>query len=157
VLLLGAGGAARGVVRPLLAERPRCLVIANRTAARALALANALQREVPEAEVRGTALAAAPRGYDVVINATSAGLGEQARVADLDPAAVAEAFCYDLTYASGPDPDTTFCRWAAAHGARRVADGLGMLVEQAALAFALWRGTVPATAPVLELLRARGV
>jgi shikimate dehydrogenase len=158
VLLLGAGGAARGVARPLLAENLRCLVIANRTAARAISLADTLQAEHPRAEVRGTALGRVTPGFDVIINATSAGLGPAGGVAPVDPAVARDAFCYDMIYSAPSDDGTTaFCRWAAAHRARQVADGLGMLVEQAALAFQLWRGMLPATAPVLELLRRRDV
>jgi shikimate dehydrogenase len=162
VLLLGAGGAARGVLRPLLGQAPERLVIVNRTADRALALAST-------AEPHGTAISgggpeAAVGSFDVVVNATSAGLRNDA-VTVLDPAAVRGAFCYDMIYpavahsagdpADGSIPNTAFCRWAARHGAREVADGLGMLVEQAALAFQLWRGVLPASAPVLRLLRGR--
>jgi shikimate dehydrogenase len=156
VLLLGAGGAARGAARPLLAEQLGCLAIANRTEARALALARALSAQGPGVEVRGLALTDVAPGFDVIINATSAGLA--AAVPDIVPAAVAGTFCYDMIYApSGHRADTAFCRWAAEQGASRAVDGLGMLVEQAALAFELWRGVTPATAPVLELLRRNGV
>jgi len=152
VLLIGAGGAARGVARPLLAQRPRRLLVVNRTAARARQLAQSLAPEAADLEVAGGGLAAAAGAFDLVINATSAGLQQQ--VPRLDPATVAGAFCYDMIYSAGGH--TAFCRWAAAGGARQVTDGLGMLVEQAALAFELWRGTAPATAPVLAQLRAGG-
>lgn len=153
VLLLGAGGAARGVVRPLLAERPQRLVVANRTVERAAAVAEAVRREDPDAPVRGVGLVEAAGGFDLVVNATSAGLGAAAAVADVDPAVAVGALCYDMIYPGHAGQTTPFCRWAAGHGARGVADGLGMLVEQAALAFELWRGVAPETAPVLELLR----
>ncbi len=153
ILLLGAGGAARGVVRPLLAEGPQCLVIANRTADRAEALAASLRDVASADRATGLGLAGVADSFDVVINATSAGLSGQA-VAGLDPVAVKNALCYDMIYgAPGSPGDTAFCRWAEEHGARRAVDGLGMLVEQAALAFRLWRGVAPDTAPVLERLR----
>lgn len=158
VLLLGAGGAARGAVRPLLAQGLQQLVIANRTADRAEAMARELAGEHCMQglhAVQGLGLARVTGAFDVVINATSAGLSSGG-VAAVDPAVVRDAFCYDMIYGplgQGPSAATDFCRWAREHGARRVVDGLGMLVEQAALAFALWRGVTPPTAAVLELLR----
>ncbi len=158
VLLLGAGGAAGGALRPLLEARPRCLAVANRTRERALALVRSVRAEMPGADVRALALRDVTAGFDLVVNATSAGLGPRPAVAEIDPAVVAGAFCYDMIYSGvGEDGRTAFCRWAADHGARRVTDGLGMLVEQAALAFALWRGVTPATGPVLQLLRSHAV
>lgn len=152
VLLVGAGGAARGVVRPLLDAGPRRLVIANRTAGKASDLARALLAERPGADIRGCGLADTGSEFDVVINATSAGLtGSPA--ASIPDAAVAGAFCYDMIYSLDGEAATAFCRWATARGAGRVADGLGMLLEQAAEAFFLWRGVKPDTAPVRELLR----
>jgi shikimate dehydrogenase len=153
VLLLGAGGAARGVLRPLLQERPARLVIANRTAARAEALAASAAGAEGSVALSGGGPGAATGSFDLVINATSAGLTGDA-VTPCDPDAVIGAFCYDMIYAvGGGRADTVFCRWANIHGAGRVADGLGMLVEQAALAFLLWRHVEPATGPVLDLLR----
>lgn len=152
VLLIGAGGAARGVLRPLLAEGPAALVVANRNVRRAEALLAGLDTAVP---VRAAALDDPREPFDLVINATAAGLGGE--VAAVSPAVTREAFCYDLMYAPpGKDASgtTAFCAWASRHGARRAVDGLGMLVEQAALAFAIWRGVEPATAPVLDALRA---
>jgi shikimate dehydrogenase len=142
VLLLGAGGAARGALLPLLAERPAELLIANRTADKAEALAHAF----PDCKAcRIEALAG--REFDVAINATSAGLsgGESPRLTF-----ALGALAYDMVYGK----DTDFLRQAAAAGAR-TADGLGMLVEQAAAAFELWRGMKPDTAPVLAALRQR--
>ncbi|MBI4996491.1 MAG: shikimate dehydrogenase [Rhodocyclales bacterium] len=142
VLLLGAGGAARGVILPLLTERPAELVIANRTADKALALARAF----PDCRACGLDDLAG-REFDLVINATSAGLtgGVPPR---LTIAWAAGAFAYDMMY--GRDSD--FLCQAAAAGARS-ADGLGMLVEQAAEAFLVWRGIRPDTAPALAELR----
>lgn len=155
ILLLGAGGAARGVLRPLLDLRPERLLIVNRTAARATALAGAATSPVAS----GGGLEAAAGAFDVVINATSAGLG--GAVAQIPADAVRDAFCYDMVYAaptagaSAPE-ETAFCRWAKEHGARQTSDGLGMLVEQAGLAFELWRGRAPDTKRVLRMLRGGG-
>jgi len=150
ILLLGAGGAARGVLGPLLQEGPASLVIANRTAPRAAELAAAFRGEANAAALSTAALTELGAGFDVVINATSAGLSDT--VVPLSPRVAAGAVCYDMVYAVQAG-DTAFCRWAAAHGAARTVDGLGMLVEQAALAFEIWRGVLPAAAPVLERLR----
>lgn len=155
VLLLGAGGAGRGVAGPLLAAGCRRLVIANRTPRRAEDLAGALNRQPTgggAVEVSTIEDLAGP--FDIVINATSASLAGRFDL-PLAASVVELAFCYDLMYSR--DGATAFCRWAEAGGARRAVDGLGMLVEQAALAFELWRGVLPATAPVLELLRRRDV
>jgi len=157
VLLLGAGGAARGVLRPLLQQAPERLLIANRTAARAEALAASAEGARGGVALSGGGTTDISGRFDLVINATSAGLGGDV-IAPCDPGAVAGSFCYDMIYSFGTGvgvADTAFCRWAAAHGASRVADGLGMLVEQAALAFLLWRGVEPETGPVLDLLRRR--
>ena len=147
VLVVGAGGAASGVVRPLAALAPAALVIANRSPARAEELAARLAREVPDLDTRACSLAALSGAFDVVINGTSAGLVGD--VPEIPAATVRGALCYDMVYGG----QTSFCRWALQAGASRVVDGLGMLVEQAALAFALWRGVTPQTAPVLAALR----
>ncbi|MBU1237071.1 MAG: shikimate dehydrogenase [Gammaproteobacteria bacterium] len=142
VLLLGAGGAARGVILPLLGERPSQLLIANRTADKALALA----RDFDGCE--GCGLEALDgRPFDLIINATSAGLtgGVSPR---LTFRYAPDALAYDMIYGR----ETDFLRQATAAGAR-TADGLGMLVEQAAEAFLVWRGIRPETAPVLAELR----
>ncbi|MEQ9005748.1 MAG: shikimate dehydrogenase [Pseudomonadales bacterium] len=149
VLLIGAGGAARGVLRPVLAEGPERLVVANRSRARA----EDMVRDLPVGHVAAVAgLDEALPPFDIVINATAAGLHGDG-VAPVSPAAVRGAFCYDLMYAPPGSEGTAFCRWTLDHGARRAVDGLGMLVEQAALAFALWRGVAPETGPVLNALR----
>jgi shikimate dehydrogenase len=150
VLLLGAGGAARGAIGPLLDAKPAALVIANRTAAKAEQLV-ALFAHRPEAHVlSGGGLARTADGaFDVAINATTTGLGEAAMT--LPAGALAPgALAYDMMYGKGLTP---FLRAAQAGGAARLADGLGMLVEQAAEAFAWWRGVRPPTAAVIESLR----
>jgi shikimate dehydrogenase len=148
ILLLGAGGAARGVVAPLLGLHPRLLVIANRTAARALELA---ARFAGGGALRGCGLEAlAGEQYDLAINATSASL--QGELPPLPPGLLAPgAWCYDMMYA---DRATPFVLWGLEHGAAGAVDGLGMLVEQAAEAFLIWRGVRPDTAPVITGLRA---
>ncbi|NNG23077.1 shikimate dehydrogenase [Telluria aromaticivorans] len=146
VLLLGAGGAARGVLLPFLQEGPREIVIANRT----LATAQALARDfgaygIP---VSATGFAGITGSFDIVVNATSASLSS-----DLPPIP-ASVFCpstlaLDMMYGNKP---TVFMEFAASQGAA-TRDGLGMLVEQAAEAFALWRGVRPDTADVLNQMR----
>ena len=144
VLLLGAGGAARGVVLPLLDAGAAAIVVANRTRA----TADALVATFADARVTACEYADIAGAFDVVVNATSASLaGELAPV----PSAAfgAGTLAYDLMYAAAPTP---FMLFAASHGAQ-VRDGLGMLVEQAAEAFAVWRGVRPDTAPIFSLLR----
>ena len=149
VLLLGAGGAARGVVLPLLQEQPAEIFIANRTVATAARLVEQFQDAVPA----GCALRAGgfeqPDGvFDLVINATSASLA-----GDLPPVPpavfAANTLALDMMYGAAP---TVFMDFAAENGAQ-VRDGLGMLVEQAAEAFYVWRGVRPATQDLLALLR----
>ncbi|TAK91423.1 MAG: shikimate dehydrogenase [Burkholderiaceae bacterium] len=150
ILLLGAGGAARGVLQPLLDEKPAALVLANRTLAKALELAALFQQKTPT-QMRPCGFAElAGQSFDVVVNATASSLQDEAPPL---PAGVYApgALAYDLMYAPQP---TAFMRAAQAAGAARVCDGLGMLVEQAAQSFYLWRGVRPDTAPVLVALRA---
>lgn len=148
VLILGAGGAARGVLEPLLEQQPDLLVIANRTVARGQALARAF---ADLGDVRACSFEALNGNhYDLIINATSAGL--QGELPPLPEHLLNDGgCCYDLVYGDTP---TVFMRWAAAHAAWAVSDGLGMLVEQAAESFSLWRGVRPHTRPVIEALRA---
>ena len=152
ILLLGAGGAVRGVIAPLLAENPQRLVIANRTLHKAEALVQLFNvgKHAQESKVlRASSLQIHARPFDLVINGTSASLNGD--MPDLNPTILqAGACCYDMMYGKEPTP---FLRWAAQHGAH-CADGLGMLVEQAAESFYLWRGVRPETAPVLAALRA---
>jgi shikimate dehydrogenase len=148
VLVLGAGGAARGILRPLLGEEPRALTISNRTFAKAEELARTFAAFGPIEAVAPQLLSGMT--FDVVISATSAGLSDAA-AQPWPPAIFAPgAFAYDLIYG---DAATSFQRWALEHGAVRAADGLGMLVEQAAESFMIWRGVRPGTAPVRALLR----
>ncbi|KQQ47331.1 shikimate dehydrogenase [Duganella sp. Leaf126] len=148
VLLLGAGGAARGAVLPLLEHRPAQLVIANRTVATAQALAGQFAALGGAGVVSACGYADLAGEFDLVINATAASLG-----AELPPVPATVfapgALALDMMYGKEP---TVFLQFAARHGAT-VRDGLGMLVEQAAEAFALWRGIHPDTAPVLQSLR----
>jgi shikimate dehydrogenase len=146
ILLLGAGGAARGVLGPLLQAGAQ-LTLSNRTLARAQTMADAV---APGAARVLPLEALAGERFDLVINATSAGLsGALPPLPDglLAPGGGA----YDLIYGPGAQP---FLDWARRQGAAWMADGLGMLVEQAAESFALWRGVRPATAPVIAALRA---
>jgi shikimate dehydrogenase len=147
VLLLGAGGAARGVVLPLLMESPQELVIANRTLAKAQELAGTFGAQGP---VRAADFATVHHEFDIVINATSASLAD-----DVPPVAPAvfgrNTLAYDMMYGKA---NTAFMRFALDHGAA-VRDGLGMLVEQAAESFYVWRGVRPDTAAVFTELRSR--
>ncbi len=147
VLVLGAGGAVRGVLELLLAAEPASLTIANRTAGKAEALA-ADFRDLGEIRGGGFETLTGRGRYDLVINGTSASLA-----GDLPPlpdALFAQGgLAYDMMYGAEP---TVFLRWAAERGARSV-DGLGMLIEQAAESFWLWRGVRPDTAAVRERLR----
>ena len=147
VLLIGAGGAARGVLEPLLREKPRELLVVNRTAARAEQLAQEFADIGPL--VGGAYELIGARQFDLVINATSAGLS--GAVPDLPGSLLTErSCCYDMVYGAEP---TAFMRWSAHHAAWAVADGLGMLVEQAAESFYIWRGARPDTGPVINQLR----
>jgi shikimate dehydrogenase len=144
IVVLGAGGAARGIIGPLLKESPSELTVANRNKERADELV---------AKLGGTSIAArsfaeladlAPA--DFLINATSAGLKGEAPPF---PASLVgpQTFCYDLVYGSN---DTPFVVWAKTHGAAHAVHGWGMLVEQAAESFAIWRGVRPDTKPLLK-------
>lgn len=150
ILLLGAGGAARGVLLPLAQAGAAAIRVANRTAAKAEALVAAAAPHAPAVGLTGCGLAAlssAP-AYDLIINATAASL--QGVGLDLPPRLIAPgALAYDLMYGHGPTP---FLRWARTAGAAHVADGAGMLVEQAAEAFAWWRGVRPDTAAARALM-----
>ena len=144
VLVLGAGGAVQGVLGPVLAAGPRRLTVANRTVSKAEALAQRFDG------VEARALAAVDADYEIVINATSAGVaGDRPPI---DAAVVAGAFCYDMFYTL--DGDTPFCRWCVDSGATRAAGGLGMLIEQAAESFHIWRGVRPPTDGLAEALAA---
>lgn len=150
VLILGAGGAVRGVLQPLLEEQPQHIIIANRTVDKALQLAKGF------AEF-GYLLGCGfdmldEQQFDVIINGTSASLqGELPPLPECLINADGSTVCYDMLYGAEPTP---FMQWAAERGAK-VSDGLGMLVGQAAESFALWRGVRPETAPVIRSLRAK--
>jgi len=146
ILVIGAGGAVRGVVAPLAELEPSRLLIANRTSERARSVAERVRAKFPALNADHSDLNGIEGSFDLVINGTSAGLSDA--IPDVDSSVVSGSFCYDMVYGA----DTAFCRWARDSGAAGCADGIGMLVEQAALAFAAWRGKVPETAPVLRRL-----
>ena len=146
VLLLGAGGAARGALLPFLAQRPAELVLMNRTVDKATALGRIFAAHGPLAT--GGYGDFAGRSFDVVVNATSASL--RGELPPVPPAAFAEGcLAYELAYGRGLTP---FLRVARDAHAARLADGIGMLIEQAAQAFAWWRGVRPQTRPLIEKL-----
>lgn len=148
VLILGAGGAVRGILQPLLSHHPRSVFIANRTPDRAIALAEEFSHQTLDLHGGGFGdIEAHP--FDLIINGTAASL--QGELPPLPAAAIGpHTWCYDMMYGREP---TVFLQWAARCGAARLLDGLGMLVEQAAESFLLWRNVRPDTAPVIRKLR----
>lgn len=152
ILLLGAGGASRGVLAPLLAEEPAQLLIANRRAATAEQLATDFQDLASEhSQLGACALDALPaEPFDLIINATSASLSGE-RLPLPDELIGQKTTVYDMAYGREP---TVFMQWGAALGTTTF-DGLGMLVEQAAESFYLWHGVRPETGHVRELLKAQ--
>lgn len=147
ILILGAGGATRGIIQPLLGAGPESVMIANRTVAKAEALVDHFSSFGPVYACRFDDV---PRTvhYEIIINATSAGLSGEAP--PYPARAVTDTtFCYDLSYGLTPTP---FSQWAAANGAAQSVMGWGMLVEQAAESFYIWRGVRPDTQPVLKQL-----
>ncbi len=148
VLILGAGGATRGVIGPLIEAGVARLTIANRTAPRAIALVDEFAG-MAAGRLRGCGFDDAGDGHDLLVNATSAGLvGDRLPIADALFAGAVLA--YDMFYAAR---ETAFVAQAREGGCARACDGLGMLVEQAAESFFAWRGVRPLTAPVYEALR----
>ena len=148
VLLLGAGGAVRGVLEPLLARAPAHLTIANRNLDRANALAHDFMSSGKIEVIAYTQLS--NESYNLIINATAAGLSQQLPpipASLLNPAGV----CYDMMY--DINKATSFVEWSTSRGVKQSFDGLGMLVEQAAEAFFLWRGVRPHTDKLLRMLR----
>ncbi|HEC18302.1 MAG TPA: shikimate dehydrogenase [Gammaproteobacteria bacterium] len=147
ILLLGAGGAARGVLSPLLAEGPAHIVIANRTPSRAQTLAADFAALGPVSgggfgELEG-------ESFDLIINASAASL--QGEVPPLPAGCCTpRTWCYDMMYGAEPTP---FMQWGQQLGAAKTVDGLGMLVEQAAESFFIWRGIRPETAAVIQSVR----
>ena len=149
ILLLGSGGAARGIVRPLLTREPKTLVIANRTQASAGALADQLISEnligLEGLGLDDTQLL--DKRFDIIVNATSAGHKNSEMPIDED--LLEDAICYDLSYG----PAASFFRWAESRGAKRSIDGLGMLIEQAAKSYEIWTGFSPDTESVRAKIR----
>ena len=146
ILILGAGGASRGIILPILEQSPQSLVIANRTVDKAVKLA-------AEFHGKGSIVGCGfedlkDRQFDLILNATSASLSGQ--LPPLPAGLLAEnGNCYDLAYGNEP---TAFVRWGLENRAAKSLDGLGMLVEQAAEAFFIWRGVRPKTRPVIDML-----
>ena len=146
ILLLGAGGASRGIIQPILEQSPRRLVVANRTVAKAWQLAEEFS-DLGPLEPRGFAELAG-ESFDLALNATAASLSDE--LPDLPEHLLSSgSTCYDLAYGNQP---TAFVRWGIREGSKLSVDGLGMLVEQAAEAFFIWRGVRPETRPVIDLL-----
>ena len=148
ILILGAGGATRGIVGPLLEMQPASLRIANRTLDKAQILADHFSRSGPVSACRFNVVPVT-QDYDLIINATSAGVKGEAP--PYPAAAISKnTLCYDLSYGLKPTP---FSIWAREQGAERSVMGWGMLVEQAAESFSIWRGVRPETAPVLKQMK----
>lgn len=147
LLILGAGGVVKCITGPLFAGGAQQIVIANRTTEKAMAIAKQFSSH---GNIEGCGLEAIPDlNYDLIINATSSGINGE--TPNIKPALIMKqkTWCYDLFYADKP---TAFLAWAAEQGAAKCMDGLGMLVEQAAVAFYLWRGVYPETQSVIQQL-----
>lgn len=145
ILILGAGGAVKGVLKPILDEKPAVIFIANRTAAKATTLADEYGKQV-----QGGGFADIPeQGFDIIINGTAASL--QGNLPPIpDECATGLACCYDMMYSKEGTP---FTKWAKQHDVTLILDGLGMLVEQAAESFFIWRGVRPMTETILAHMR----
>ena len=149
ILILGAGGAVRGILLPLLDQQPSEIIIANRTIDRATNLAKHFSNK---GQVSGCSYnELAGRKFDFIINGTSASLNNELPPLP-DNILANNAWCYDLMYAKEP---TVFLQWAANNNAEKMLDGLGMLVEQAAESFHLWRNVLPETGSVIKKLRSQ--
>ena len=147
VLILGAGGAVRGVLGPLLDTGPAKITIANRTIEKAKSLAQGFSQQ---GEIQAVGFAEIPKqAFDVIINGTSASLAGELPPIPVE-AVGPQTACYDMMYSSALTP---FLQWAKDNGSDKLADGLGMLVEQAAESFWLWRGVKPETRAVIESMR----
>jgi shikimate dehydrogenase len=154
ILILGAGGSVRGILLPLLLQQPAKIVIANRSVDKAIALAEQFSAHGKLSACGYDDLTAMPQAaeqqcFDVVINATSASLSQQLPPIS-DSIVDSKSFCYDLAYS---DTATVFMQWAQQRGVYGCCDGIGMLIEQAAESYAIWRGIHPDTQPVFKLLR----
>ncbi|NOY73988.1 MAG: shikimate dehydrogenase [Gammaproteobacteria bacterium] len=146
VLVIGAGGAVRGVLAPILACRPECVTMVNRTMSKATEL---VQHFASLGTLKTSSFSdLSGQTFDLIINGSAASL--QGEVPPLPASIIHKNCCYDMMYGDQP---TSFMSWAAEHGAKRTIDGLGMLVEQAAESFYLWRGERPATAEVIAKIR----
>ncbi len=149
ILILGAGGAVRGVVQPVLQQMPAQIFIANRTPERAMELVNDMQVLSEGCELSGGGFADIEGEYDLIINGTAASL--QGIMPPIPESCLAAGVhCYDMMYGGRP---TAFEFWCEDQGAAKVMNGLGMLVEQAAESFSIWRGKMPDTQPVLEAMQ----
>ena len=149
ILLLGAGGAARGVILPLLQQNPSLLAITNRTPEKAVALQE--QFSPYGNSIAGDFMHFADAHFDIIINATSASLHDA--LPEIPAGVFAQStLAYDMMYRQEP---TRFLKFAQQNGTRQIADGIGMLVEQAAESFFLWRGIHPQTKPVIAMLKSR--
>lgn len=148
ILILGAGGATRGILLPLLQEQPNSIIIANRTVEKATELANVFNKF---GIVQGCGYEAVEKKpFDVIINATSASLDDTLPPIS-EKVVNQQSVCYDLAYS---DEATTFMSWANQLGVKQTYDGIGMLIEQAAESYYIWRGYKPSTKEVFNLLRA---
>jgi len=146
ILLLGAGGAAKGVILPLLAQNPANIIIANRTVSKA----DALIEQFNDGRLNSCSFEqASEKAYDLIINATSASLSGSLPAISPDTI-TAKTVCYDMVYGKIQTP---FLAWAKSKGAAKVIDGVGMLVGQAAVSFHIWRGVKPEVAGVIEQLK----
>lgn len=150
ILILGSGGATRGIIGPLLRKKPSFITIASRDESRAYTL---LKRFNYPGRVGAYRYDDLIKPFDIIINATSAQLSGELAPLSRKIIKKNHTLCYDLSYGHSPNLPTIFSRWAKDNGARLVLDGLGMLVEQAAESFFLWHGVRPNTRLVLEHLR----
>ncbi len=146
ILLIGAGGAASGVIEPLLEQQPKSLVIANRTQSKAEDLAS---RFADKGNISASAFTELNQSFDLVINSTSASLSNELPNVT-EKVFKSNGFAYDMAYGDKP---TVFVDWAYEQGVKLALDGLGMLVGQAAESFYIWRGVKPAILPVVDKLR----
>jgi len=146
ILLLGAGGAAKGVLLPLLAQNPSSITVANRTQSKAELLC---QHFADSRVTASSFLDVTDKQFDLIINATSASLSG-GLPAISETVINNTVTCYDMVYGNDKTP---FLKWAKNQGAAKIIDGLGMLVGQAAVSFSIWRGVSPETLPVIDELR----
>ena len=147
ILILGAGGAVRGILDPVLAQSPRCVSICNRTPEKAITLSRDFKKFGAIQAITFETLGS--NCYDLIINGTAAGLSNEVPPVP-DDALDENTVCYDMMYSI--NGNTTFVDWALARQVKQAYDGRGMLVEQAAEAFRVWRGVHPGTAAVIESL-----